>query len=122
MADNRKIRELLDSSCVILGYVYRADSREKYWFDGTPENIASFLMQFPDADQIILTDRMDLLVLNTIGTFIDTCPDQAQLSEIVKHLVPMQLGEIKPKEIFSPNDDEINAFFDQNSFYNMTIH
>lgn len=121
MADNEKIQKLLDSPSVTLGYVYRAGSREKYWFNGTPENIASFLMRFPDADKIILTDSLDMLVLNTIGNFIDTCPDKERLSQILAHLVPMQMGETKPKEIFCPSDQEVNDHCSQFSRYDMTF-
>ena len=110
MADNDQIQSLLDSASVTLGYVYRDGQREKYWFDGTPENIASFLMRFPDADQIILTDRMDMLVLNTIGTFIDTCPDKERLSQVLTHLAPMQMGGAEPKEVFCPSDQEVNDY------------
>lgn len=121
MTDNNQIQELLDSPYVTLGYVYRGGEREKYWFDGTPENIASFLMHFPDADQIILTDRMDILVLNTIGTFIDTCPDQEQLSQVLTHLIPMQMGETEPKEVFCPTDQEVNDYCNLSSQYDMTF-
>jgi len=121
MADNDQIQSLLDSASVTLGYVYRDGQREKYWFDGTPENIASFLMRFPDADQIILTDRMDMLVLNTIGTFIDTCPDRERLSQVLTHLAPMQMGGAEPKEVFYPSDQEVNDYCNQLSQHDMTF-
>ena len=121
MADNDQIQSLLDSASVTLGYVYRDGQREKYWFDGTPENIASFLMRFPDADQIILTDRMDMLVLNTIGTFIDTCPDKERLSQVLTHLAPMQMSGAEPKEVFCPSDQEVNDYCNQLSQHDMTF-
>lgn len=59
-------------------YPYNGD-RQEYVFDMTPENIANFLgtHQF-DAGKIILTDMIDRPILNTIGGFIDQCPDDRQ--------------------------------------------
>ena len=121
MAENDQIQELLKSPAVTLGYVYSGGQREKYWFESSPENIASFLMRFPEADKIILTDRMDLLVLNTIGNFIDTCPDKELLSQILPHLAPMQMGETKPQEVFCPTDQEVNDYYNQLESFDMTF-
>ena len=75
MVTNKQMQSLLDSPYATIGYVYRHQSREVYWFEGTSVNIAAFIMKFSDADRLILTDSMDTLELNTIGTFIDTCPN-----------------------------------------------
>lgn len=74
--------------------------RQEYVFDMTPEHIANFLgaHQF-DAEKIILTDMMDRLVLNTIGGFIDQCPDQDLCRQIIPLLAPIQMGETEAKEI-----------------------
>lgn len=121
MDTNKQMQSLLDSPYATLGYVYRHQSREVYWFEGTSKNIAAFLMKFSDADRMILTDPMDMLVLNTIGAFIDTCPNQNQLSQILEHLVPMQMGDSKPKDFFCPTADEVNAFCNQQETFEMTL-
>lgn len=115
MDTNKQMQSLLDSPYTTLGYVYRHQSREVYCFEGTSENIAAFLMKFSDADQ------MDILLLNTIGTFIDTCPDQNLLSQILEYLVPMQIGDSKPKDFFCPTSDEVNAFCNQQETFEMTL-
>lgn len=60
----------------------------------TPEHIANFLgaHQF-DAEKIILTDMPDRLILNTIGGFIDQCPDQDLCRQIISLLAPIQMAE-----------------------------
>ena len=121
MEQNKKMQILVDSPSAMLGYVYQGQSREVYWFDGSPENIASFLMNFPDADRMILTDQMDMLVLNTIGTFIDICPDKNQLAQILEHLIPMQMGETEPRDFFCPTVDEVNAYCNQQEGYELTL-
>lgn len=74
--------------------------RQEYVFDMTPEHIANFLgaHQF-DAEKIVLTDMMDRLILNTIGGFIDQCPDQDLCRQIIPLLAPIQMGETEAKEI-----------------------
>lgn len=109
---NEKMEELLNSECIVRGYVYRNAGREEYCFQGTAENIAFFLARFPDADRMILTDAMDRLVLNTFGYFIDTCPNKQLLEEVRKYLVPIQMGEKESGELFFPTMEEVTTYYD----------
>lgn len=100
---NQKIieEEILGKGHAGYAYIYPFDgSRQEYVFDMTPEHIANFLgaHQF-DAEKIILTDMMDRLILNTIGGFIDQCPDQELCRQIIPLLAPIQMGETEAKEI-----------------------
>lgn len=52
-----------------------------------------------NASEIILTDMLDRMVLNTFGEFINHCQDKELLQEILKELIPMQLGEKEPISI-----------------------
>ena len=86
MTEAYKMKALLECGNVIKGFVYQDEQREELWFDGTPENIASFISLRPCAHHMILTDRLDNFILSTIGNFIDTCPDQGFLHEITVHI------------------------------------
>lgn len=93
--------EILGKDHAGYAYIYPFDGgRQEYVFDMTPEHIANFLgaHQF-DAEKIILTDMMDRLILNTIGGFIDQCPDQDLCRQIIPLLAPIQMGETEAKEI-----------------------
>lgn len=93
--------EILGKNHAGYAYVYPfSGGRQEYVFDMTPENIANFLgvHQF-DVEKIILTDMMDRLILNTVGGFIDRCPDQALCHRIIPLLAPIQMGEAEAKEI-----------------------
>lgn len=80
-------------------YPYGGD-RQEYVFDMTPRNIANFLGAHQyDAAKIILTDMLDRLILNTMGGFIDQCPDQELYRRIVPLLAPIQMGETEAQEI-----------------------
>ena len=67
MKQDAQMEALLSCGNIIRGYVYKDGKRSEQWFEGTPENIASFLTQRGDADHMVLTDMMDMLVLDTIG-------------------------------------------------------
>ena len=82
MKQDAQMEALLNCGNIIRGYVYKDGKRSEQWFEGTPENIASFLTQRGDADHLVLTDMMDMLVLDTIGYFIDTCPDKELLGKV----------------------------------------
>lgn len=84
-----------------LGYAHLyQSSREpakQFVFSMTPENIANFIgSHLFDARKIVLTDQMDCLILDTIGSFIDHCPDKNLLFQITPMLVPMMQLEKTP--------------------------
>ena len=105
-----KVAELL-SKDVVTGYVYGYDgSRKEYYFENSPSNIANFIMlHMENTDKMILTDLADRLILNTFGEFINQCPDKKLLQEILKDLIPMQMGEREPNEILVADEDEYIA-------------
>lgn len=110
----KEIGEMLDRHNLIRAYVYpHKGYRSEYWFEKSPTNIANFIMQHKDVQEIILTDTMENLVLNTIGEFIDRCSDQVLLLEILLHLIPMQLGEDEPQIISVATAAEVEAYFEK---------
>lgn len=93
---------------LIAGYVYSYNGeRQTFYFEKSPENIANFIMLHQDnTDHIVLTDIADRLILNTFGEFINRCPDQAYLQEVLKKLVPLQMGEKVPTAILTASEEE----------------
>ena len=49
-------------------------------------------------------------ILCTIGFFIDRCPDKVLLEEVKRVLIPIQMGEVEAKPIFSPSIGEVVAY------------
>lgn len=105
--NKESLNELLEKDLVI-GYIYGYDGgRQVFYFEKSPENIANFIMLHKEhADHMILTDLADRLILNTFGEFINRCPDQEFLQEVLKELVPMQIGEKEPTKITAASEDE----------------
>lgn len=90
-----QVEDLLYASEGLLGYAYLDPSdggeRKEFVFEMTPGNIAAFIGAHQlDAQKIILTDQ---LILNTIGGYIDRCPNQELCRQILSILVPIQMGE-----------------------------
>lgn len=101
---------LLKLGCLALGYVYQGGQCKEYIFQYTPENLAYFIGTRPEADEIIVTDEMDLPILNTIGNFIDKCPSQELLEEVKKTLIPIQMGAAEAQPFFCPTMAEVEDF------------
>lgn len=119
---NKEIGEMFERDNLIRGYVYPYEGyRSEYWFEHSPSNIANFIMQHSDAREIILTDTMDNLILNTMGEFIDRCPDQELLQQILPQLIPMQMGEAEPQEFPSATDAEVEAYFEMRGGMEMDL-
>lgn len=105
-----EIEKLLCSDTLVYGYVYQDGQRAEYLFQGTPENIAYFIGSRPYVDEMIITDAADWPILNTIGYFIDKCPDQELLDEIKRTLIPIQEGKAQAQPFFCPTLDEVEEY------------
>lgn len=93
---------LEDDENAYIAYIYHYNgSREKQIIENSPSNIANFIMVHDDAEKIIITDRIDRLIVSTFGYFIDMCPDKALLNEILEVLVPLQNFVKKPKKVIA---------------------
>lgn len=100
--DIEAVQKAMDGFYVGYAYLYPSDggNLQEFVFDMTPQNIGNFLGAHQyDAEKIILTDLVDRKILDTIGGFIDHCPNQDMLPEILKTLVPIQTCEVEAKEI-----------------------
>lgn len=92
-----QVKKVMDGFHVGYAYLYLNDGgSQEFVFDMTPENIANFIgSHFFDAEKMILIDMLDRLILNTIGGFIDYCPDQDLCKKILPNLIVIQTGEVE---------------------------
>lgn len=95
--DMKQVKKVMDGFHVGYAYLYSYDGgNQEFVFDMTPENIANFIgSHYFDAEKMILTDMQDRLILNTIGGFIDYCPDQDLCRKILPNLLVIQRGEVE---------------------------
>ncbi len=99
--DIEKVEQAIDGFYVGCAYLYPNDggNKEEYVFDMTPENIANFLGSHHfDAEKIVLTDMLDRLILDTVGGFINNCPNQELCKNIIPLLASIQMGEKEATE------------------------
>jgi hypothetical protein len=109
--NREELYEMMDEK---LGYAYvyekgNGGKHTDYMFNMTPENIANFIGKHAyTADKVILTDMCDRLIVESIyGGFIMNCPNQELCKKIIPHLIPIQQGEIEPKDFPVATRDEM---------------
>ena len=93
---------------IVIGYVFDKQGYHQggHYFEGTMENIASFIMNNQWNDTVV-TNLMDELMAKSVpGGFLDRV-DPYIREDLLKELVPMQLGERKPLKIEYLNENEI---------------
>lgn len=108
------MEKIQDSGRVGYAYFYPNDGgeRQEFYISTTPENLANFLgSHYLDAKKMIITDIVDRMILNTVGGFIDNCPDQRHCREIIPYLAPIQMGSKEAGEILIVTRDEADAYF-----------
>lgn len=108
------MERILDSGRVGYAYFYPSDGgrRQEFYLSTTPENLANFLgSHYLDAERMVVTDIVDRLILDTVGGYIDKCPDQKLCREIIPYLAPIQMGEKNAGEILMVTRDEADAYF-----------
>lgn len=113
--DIQTVESILRSGRVGCAYLYREGSEipAVLVFSQTPENIANFIgQQMGQVSEMRLTDRLDVTVLTTFGGFIDKCPDRELLQNVLKYLVPIQMGEICPKKVPNVSMNTMKLYHD----------
>ena len=118
LPEAQDMEKLLRTYNQVYGFVERKDGYEEYVFQNTPENIASFIGSRPTAKRITITDPFDRLILNTVGFFIDRCPDQELLEEVKRVLIPIQRGETEPVSFFCPTMEEVDEYCARQEYAN----
>lgn len=61
--------------------------------------LASCIKHTENAPKIVVTDRNDNLLLNTVFGFIDKCTDKKYLEKFLDVLIPMQKGKEDPSKL-----------------------
>lgn len=101
-------------SNLAIAYVEPSDGgmREEYVFEPTAENIANFIgKRMFSVRTITITDLLDQLIVNTIGGFLDRCPDRALCLEIQQYIIPIQTGEVEPADILTLPYEEMEEYW-----------
>ena len=108
------MERIQDSGSVGYAYFYPCNGgeRQEFYISTTPENLANFLgSHYLDAEKIVVTDIVDRLILDTIGGYMNNCPDQSLCRKIIPYLAPIQRGEKNAGEILMVTRDEADAYF-----------
>ncbi len=112
--EKQMVERIMDTEKIGYAYLYPADGgqRKEFLISTTPENIANFVgSHFVDAQQMIITDMMDRLILDTIGGFLNQCPNQELCRKILQSLAPIQMGERESGEILAVDRNISDEYF-----------
>ena len=112
--EKQMVERIMDTEAIGYAHFYPAagGERKEYLISTTPENLANFVGgHFMDARQMIVTDMLDRLILDTAGGFLNRCPNQNLCREILKSLAPIQMGEAEPGEILAVDRDTADEYF-----------
>ena len=112
--EKQMVERIMDTEAIGYAALYPAagGARKEYLISTTPENLANFVGgHFMDARQMIVTDMLDRLILDTAGGFLNRCPNQNLCREILKSLAPIQMGEAEPGEILAVDRDTADEYF-----------
>ena len=85
----------------VRGYIYNVDGKHSGYvvFEGTPKNIANFIM-FHQFNRVVITDMLDQFIVSSFGGFLDEVCDSATRKDILDEILPIQYGEV---EAFDPS-------------------
>ena len=108
--ENENVVKLANSENLAYGYVYAGGTREEYCLEASPKNMAAFIMEHKGASRIVLTDRVDELLTDTIGPFLDCCPHKELRAALVAELIPMQLGDVPCPPSMSTDMQALNEY------------
>lgn len=92
---------ILRTGMVGYAYVYPigGEPPQTYVFSMTPENMGNFIGKHgANCYKIVMTDRLDMLILDTYCCLIDQCRDKQLLRDVMQHLMPIQFRQAEPKE------------------------
>lgn len=95
------MESILRTGKVGYAYVYPmgGEPPKSYVFSMTPENIGNFIGKHgTNCHKIVMTDRLDMLILDTYCCLIDQCRDKQMLHNVMQHLMPIQFRQAEPKE------------------------
>lgn len=112
--EKQMVERIMDTEKIGYAYLYPADGgqRKEFLISTTPENIANFVgSHFVDAQQMIITDMMDRSILDTIGGFLNQCPNQELCRKILQSLAPIQMRERESGEILAVDRNISDEYF-----------
>lgn len=72
---------------------FRHPTELKFEIESSPKNIAAFIVNAPFDKDYALCDNSDSIVATTMGQFADLIPNSKLREQILKYLIPMQMGD-----------------------------
>lgn len=114
--DREKLYKIMDQgnlgyACIFM--IGESGVHTDYMLNLSGKHIASLIAKFTnEADKIIITDICDQFVCESVyGGILSNCPDQELCRDIVKHLLPYQMGEQDPSDLLIATKEEMEELW-----------
>lgn len=94
---------------MLIGHIIKATEEEVVRFENTAENIANFIMSnkmYPTT----IYDNDQFIVASTVGGFLDTVTSPELREEVIREIIPLQMGEKDIKVMVVDQDTNIAVF------------
>lgn len=92
-------------------------SYKAYILENDPEQLATFIMNNSFCDKTEIYNSQGKFMVSTMGHFLNKCADMSIRDDLMKHLLPMQMGEIDVQPSVVRDDDmnevTLNLFGDE---------
>lgn len=91
----------------VFGYIYDERGRhgDKFEFEGSPKNMAHFIM-YNWAHPVVITDMVDQFIVSSVmGGFLDRVSSPELREELIKEIYPLQMGDKTPINVAGQEDD-----------------
>lgn len=112
---------------IVFGYIYTQKKRPiMITLNNTPSNIANFIARCPHSARVEITDVFDMPIVSSFGHFLDRVSNMEYREELLKYLLPIQMGSVEPNDIefyyneIDEDDCEVDKedFMDREEFIN----
>lgn len=116
--DREELNKIMDQGNLGYACVFKIGENgmnTDYMFNITSENIANLIEKYAnEAEKIIITDICDQFICESIyGGILSNCPDQELCRDIVKHLLPYQMGEKDPCDLLIATKEEMEELWNE---------
>lgn len=114
--DREKLYRIMDQGNLGYACIFKTGENgmhKDYMFNITSENIACLNATYAnEADRIIVTDICDQFVCESVyGGILSNCQDQELCRDILKHLLPYQMGDQDPDDLMIATKEEMEELW-----------
>lgn len=97
---------------IVRGYIYNKEGKYiEVKLCNTIENIANFIARCSSSSRVVVTDAFDQFMVSSLGNFLDQVYSPEYREELLKSLLPKQLGSSDAEDVKFIFDEDDESYF-----------